>query len=101
MRAHKAHALISQVYDSRNLQRAWEQVRANGGCAGVDGMTIARFEQDREHYLEVLHRQLREDRYRPRPVKRVEIDKPGTTSKRPLGIPTVASYCPSGCRHSD
>lgn len=89
MRAHKAHSLISQVYDPRNLQRAWEQVRANDGCAGVDGVTIARFEQDREHYLDVLHRQLLEGRYRPRPVKRVEIDKPGTTSKRPLGIPCI------------
>ena len=52
-------------------------------------MTIARFEQDREHYLDVLHGQLLEGRYRPRPVKRVEIDKPGTTSKRPLGIPCI------------
>jgi len=89
MRAHKAHSLISQVYDPRNLQRAWERVRANDGCSGVDGVTIARFEQDREHYLDVLRRQLLEGRYRPRPVKRVEIDKPGTTSKRPLGIPCI------------
>ena len=89
MRAQKAHSLISQVYDPRNLQRAWERVKENDGCAGVDGMTIARFEQDRDHYLDVLHRQLREDRYRPRPVKRVEIDKPGTTRKRPLGIPCI------------
>ncbi len=89
MRAQKAHSLISQVYDPRNLRRAWERVRQNDGCAGVDGVTIARFEQDREHYLDVLHRQLRESRYRPRPVKRVEIDKPGTTSTRPLGIPCI------------
>jgi RNA-directed DNA polymerase len=89
MRAQKAHSLIGQVYDPRNLQRAWEQVRANDGCAGVDGVTIARFEQDREHYLDVRHRQLLEGRYRPRPVKRVEIGKPGTTSKRPLGIPCI------------
>jgi RNA-directed DNA polymerase len=89
MRAHKAHSLISQVYDPRNLQRAWEQVQANDGCAGVDGVTVARCEQDREQYLDVLHRQLREGRYRPRPVKRVEVDKPGTTSKRPLGIPCI------------
>ena len=89
MRAQKAHSLISQVYDPRNLQRAWERVKENDGCAGVDGVTIARFEQNREYYLAVLHRQLREDRYRPRPVKRVEIDKPGTTRKRPLGIPCI------------
>jgi RNA-directed DNA polymerase len=89
MRAQKAHSLIRQVYDARNLQRAWEQVRANDGCAGGDGVTIARFEQGRDQYLDVLHSQLLEGRYRPRPVTRVEIDKPGTTSKRPLGIPCI------------
>jgi retron-type reverse transcriptase len=92
MRAQKAHSLIGRVYDRRNLRRAWERVRKNKGAGGVDGVTIARFEENLEHYLDVLHRQLREGRYRPRPVKRVEIDKPGTTKKRPLGIPTVTSY---------
>jgi RNA-directed DNA polymerase len=52
-------------------------------------VTIARFEANRDHYLDVLHRRLKEGRYRPRPVKRVEIDRPGTNKKRPLGIPTV------------
>ncbi|MCA1703485.1 MAG: group II intron reverse transcriptase/maturase, partial [Actinobacteria bacterium] len=89
MRARKAHSLIGQVYDRRNLRRAWERVRENKGAGGVDGVTIARFEQSRERYLDVLHRQLKEGRYRPRPVRRVEIDKPGTNKKRPLGIPTV------------
>jgi retron-type reverse transcriptase len=90
--ARKAHSLIGQVYDRRNLRRAWERVKKNKGAGGVDGVTIARFEEDLEHYLDVLHQQLKEGRYRPRPVKRVEIDKPGTTKKRPLGIPTVTSY---------
>ncbi len=89
MRAQKAHSLIGRIYDPRNLRRAWERVKENRGAGGVDGMTIARFEEDRERYLDVLHRQLKEARYRPRPVKRVEIDKPGTDKKRPLGIPTV------------
>jgi RNA-directed DNA polymerase len=89
MRTQKAHSLIGRVYDPRNLRRAWERVKENRGAGGVDGMTIARFESDRERYLDVLHRQLKEGRYRPRPVKRVEIDKPGTDKKRPLGIPTV------------
>ena len=89
MRARKAHSLIGLVYDRRDLRRAWERVKKNKGAGGVDGVTIARFEENLEHYLDVLHRQLKEGRYRPRPVKRVEIDKPGTTKKRPLGIPTV------------
>lgn len=83
MEARKAHSLISQVYDPRNLARAWQQVKKNKGAGGVDGVTIARFEQSRDYYLDVLHHKLKEGRYRPRPVKRVEIDKPGSTKKRP------------------
>lgn len=89
MRARKAHSLIGRVYDRRNLRLAWERVKKNKGAGGVDGVTIARFDENQEHYLDVLHRQLKDGRYRPRPVKRVEIDKPGTGKKRPLGIPTV------------
>jgi hypothetical protein len=77
MRARKAHSLIGQVYDRRNLRLAWERVKKNKGAGGVDGVTIARFDENLEHYLDVLHRQLKEGRYRPQPVKRVEIDKPG------------------------
>ncbi len=76
MRARKAHSLIGQVYDPHNLRRAWERVKKNNGCSGVDGVTVARFEENRDHYLNVLHVQLKEGRYRPRPVKRVEIEKP-------------------------
>ena len=83
--ARKAHSLIGQVYDRRNLQRAWERVKKNKGAGGVDGVSIARFEEDLDRYLDVLHRLLKDGRYRPRPVRRVEIDKPGTTMKRPLG----------------
>ncbi len=89
MRARKAHSLISQIYGMRNLERAWQKVKENQGSAGVDGMTITRFEANREHYLAVLHRRLKDGSYRPRPVKRVEIEKPGSKAKRPLGIPTV------------
>jgi RNA-directed DNA polymerase len=67
-------------------------VKKNKGAGGVDGVTIARFEEDLDRYLDVLHRRLKDGRYRPRPVKRVEIDKPGTTNKRPLGVPTVTAY---------
>ena len=86
---HKAHSLIGQVYDRRNLARAWQQVRKNRGSGGVDGVTIERFDEDRDRYLDLLAERLRSGTYRPRPVLRVEIDKPGSGSKRPLGIPTV------------
>jgi group II intron reverse transcriptase/maturase len=85
----KAHSLISQVYDMRNLRQAWEKVKANKGSSGVDGMTIVRFDANRDGYLETLHRRLKDGSYRPRPVKRVEIEKPGSKATRPLGVPTV------------
>jgi len=89
MQVQKAHSLISQVYDMRNLWRAWEKVKANKGSGGVDGMTIVRFDANRDGYLETLHRRLKDGSYRPRPVKRVEIEKPGSKATRPLGVPTV------------
>ncbi len=52
MQARKAHSLIGQVYDPRNLSRAWERVKENRGAGGVDGMTVARYEENRDHYLE-------------------------------------------------
>jgi RNA-directed DNA polymerase len=91
MQARKAHSLIGQVYDPRNLARAWERVKENKGAGGVDGVTVARFEADRGRYLALLHQKLKDGSYRPRPVRRVEIDKPGSSAKRPLGIPTEAA----------
>ncbi len=89
IRAQKAHSLIGQVYDPRNLARAWERVKANKGAGGVDGVTVARFNEKRVYYLGLLHQKLKDGSYRPRPMRRVEIDKPGSTAKRALGIPTV------------
>jgi RNA-directed DNA polymerase len=89
VRVRKAHSLIGQVYDPRNLAWAWERVRENRGGGGVDRVSIDRFEQDHRRYLTVLHQRLGEGSYRPQPVRRVEIDKPGSAAKRPLGIPTV------------
>jgi RNA-directed DNA polymerase len=85
----KAHSLIGQVYDPRNLERAWECVRENRGAGGVDRVSIERFESEQDQYLAILQRRLADGVYRPKPVRRVEIDKPGSTAKRPLGIPTV------------
>jgi RNA-directed DNA polymerase len=63
-------------------------VRANGGAAGVDGQSLKRFAAQAELYLTELAAELRDGRYRPRPVKRVDIAK-GDGKTRPLGIPTV------------
>ncbi|MCA1822451.1 MAG: group II intron reverse transcriptase/maturase [Pseudonocardia sp.] len=85
----KAHSLIGQVHDSRNVMRAWERVRENRGAGGVDRVSIDRFDREQDRYLTMLRQRLADGRYRPQPVRRVEIDKPGSNAKRPLGIPTV------------
>ena len=85
----KAHSLIGRVYDPRNLARAWVRVKESRGAGGVDRVSIDRFEREHRRYLTVLHQRLAEGSYRPLPVRRVEIDKPGSTAKRPLGIPAV------------
>ena len=83
------HALYDKVYREDILERAWQEVRANGGAAGVDGQAIEDVERRGvAGFLEGLATELREGRYRPRAVRRVLIPK-ADGSQRPLGIPTV------------
>jgi RNA-directed DNA polymerase len=84
----KWHSLIDKVYALRNLQSAWERVRANGGAPGLDGMTVESYAEDADQRLQQLSQELRAKTYRPQPVRRVFIPKSGG-GQRPLGIPTV------------
>jgi retron-type reverse transcriptase len=71
------------------LAKAWREVKANAGSAGVDGQTIEHIEQHGvQGFLAELASELREGRYRPRAVRRVRIPKPDG-SQRGLGIPAV------------
>lgn len=80
--------LFDKVLTSANLKRAWQQVRANKGAAGVDGVAIDDFLDWAKLHWQRCFTQLQQGRYQPQPVKRVEIDKPDG-GKRQLGIPTV------------
>lgn len=82
-------SLIDKVYEPRNLESSYQQVRRNQGSAGVDHETIEQFAEHLEENLEDLSRRLREGRYHPQAIRRVWIPKPGRQEKRPLGIPTV------------
>jgi RNA-directed DNA polymerase len=82
-------SLIDKVYAPRTLWAAWAHVRANNGAAGTDRMTVAMYERDLDRHLTRLAQHLRDGTYRPQPVRRVWIEKPGSRESRPLGIPTV------------
>lgn len=87
-RPHKWYSVIDKVYALPNLQAAWAKVRANGGAAGVDGMTVGKFGDGSGQRLQALAEDLRRKTYRPQPVRRVYLPKSGG-GRRPLGIPTV------------
>jgi len=80
--------LMEKVCEPKNLLEALRRVKANGGSCGADGMTteqLARYLQDN---WKKIRQELLEGRYKPQPVRRVEIPKPNG-GKRQLGIPTV------------
>jgi group II intron reverse transcriptase/maturase len=82
--------LVDKVYKSKNLQLAWERVKANRGAGGMDGETLQSFEARLDEQLKRLHEALRTETYQPQPVRQVLIPKPGRPGeRRPLGIPTI------------
>lgn len=85
----KWFSLMDKVYALPNLEASWKRVKRNKGAAGVDGQSVEQFAAQAESSLKWLHGELREGRYKPRPVRRQWIPKPGTNQRRPLGIPTV------------
>ena len=85
------HALYDKVARSDILTRAWGEVRANRGAPGLDGVSIEQVEKSGvEAFLDEIAQALKGRTYRPSPLRRVEIPKPGRPGKtRPLSIPTV------------
>ncbi len=81
--------LMEQVCKRENLKRALARVKRNKGSAGVDRMTVAELSGYLKVHWPEIRGKLLAGRYQPQPVRRVEIDKPGGTDKRKLGIPCV------------
>ena len=80
--------LLEEVLTSDNLAQAWKRVKANKGAPGIDGMTIEDFPDHARAHWPANRQQIKDGRYQPQAVRRVEIPKPGG-GKRMLGIPTV------------
>lgn len=89
VRGGKWHTLTDQVYDELNLFCSAHKVLGKKGAAGIDRQTVDDFADHEREELRHLLEQLRDGTYRPSPVRRTWIPKPGSTEKRPLGIPTV------------
>jgi RNA-directed DNA polymerase len=84
------HALWDKVLRRDVLWRAWVAVRTNNGAPGIDRTTLDQVEQyGVTRLLDDLASELRQERYRPLPARRVFIPKPGTNEQRPLSIPAV------------
>ena len=81
--------MYDRIFRLDILWRAWKEVRENKGSAGIDGITFEMIEEyGVEEYLLDIQEDLKNKKYRPKPVKRVYIPKPDG-KQRPLGIPTI------------
>ena len=80
--------LIERMLERGNMLRALQAVTANGGAAGVDGMEAGELRNHLQRHWAEIKGQILNGSYEPRPVRRVDIPKPGGGT-RMLGIPTV------------
>jgi RNA-directed DNA polymerase len=86
---YRFYLLYDKVYREDILRHAYALAKANGGAPGVDEQSFQQIEsQGREEWLEGLRKELHAKTYRPQPVRRVMIPRPGG-GERPLGIPTI------------
>jgi RNA-directed DNA polymerase len=92
--------LWDKTYAPANLASAFHKVWRNGGSAGADAQTVAHFAKHAEEELSRLAQQMSGGTYRPQPVRRAWLPKPGSREKRPLGIPAVRDRSVQGAlRH--
>lgn len=82
------NSLMEQILSKDNLNTAYLQVIRNKGAAGVDEMEYTELGEYLSKNGETIKEQLRQRKYKPQPVRRVEIPKPDGEIRN-LGVPTV------------
>jgi len=82
-------ATIESVLDDLNIQKAIKAVIRNKGAPGVDGITTEEIKKVMQQHWPRIKQDIIDGKYRPSPVRRVEIPKPDGSGVRQLGIPTV------------
>jgi RNA-directed DNA polymerase len=88
--AYRFYLLYDKVYRTDILAHAYALSKQKGGAPGVDGVSFTDIEAaGQEQWLAAVQEALRTETYRPQPVRRVLIPKPGGVGDRPLGIPTI------------
>src|SRR3954453_4282419 len=88
--ARKVHSLVDKVYQRKNLEMAWEKVKANRGSGGVDGQSVEAFAAQLDQQLDRLQSELKDETYQPQPVRQGQIPKAGKPGGfRMLGVPTI------------
>ena len=80
--------LLERILSDENLEEARHKVMSNKGSAGIDRMPVSRLPEYISEHKEEMKEMIRQRRYRPLPVKRVQIPKDDGT-KRNLGVPAV------------
>ena len=84
--------LIDVITSKENLNSAYKKVVANKGAGGVDGMKVEELGEYIKENKDRIIQSIKNRTYMPKPVRRVYIPK-DNGKQRPLGIPTVISYC--------
>ena len=83
-------AWLEKILQPANLNNAYKKVKSNKGAGGVDGMSVDELLPFLRDNQEQLIQQLKDGKYKPNPVRRVEIPKETKGGFRKLGVPAVA-----------
>lgn len=81
--------LMEQILHKDNLNKAYKKVKSNRGAGGVDGMSVDELLGFLKNNQKQLIQKIKDGKYKPNPVRRVEIPKEAKGEFRKLGVPTV------------